>query len=300
MIYVREDIPSRELTTLSSAPNMEGIFLEINLRKAKWLIFGGYNNNKVYIEKFLGTLGPTLDNYLPKFDNILILGDFNSEPREITMSEFCDIYNLHNLIKDPTCYKNVLNPSIIDLMLTNKPRKFQNSQVIETGLSDHHKLTISVLRVYFQKLSPICVRYRDYKKFDKNLFHTELNQKFCNMNNTKINYASFESIFIEQLNKHAPMKEKLVRANNAQFMTKKLSKAIMTRSRLRNRYLKNPCEITKNSYNKQRNFCVNLLRKEKKEYYRNLDLKMITDNRKFWKCVKPLFLIRITRVKRSL
>ena len=59
MIYVREDIPSRELTTLSSAPNMEGIFLEINLRKAKWLIFGGYNNNKVYIEKFLGTLGPT-------------------------------------------------------------------------------------------------------------------------------------------------------------------------------------------------------------------------------------------------
>ena len=85
------------------------------------------------------------------------------------------------------------------------------------------------------------------------------------------------------------MKEKYVRANNAPFMNKALSKAIMTRSRLRNRFLRNPDMTNKMKYKKQRNYCVNLLKKEKRRYYKNLDLKVINDNKKFWKTTKPLF-----------
>ena len=81
------------------------------------------------------------------------------------------------------------------------------------------------------------------------------------------------------LNKHAPMREKYVRANNAPFMSKELSKAIMTRSIFRNKYLKNPTKPNKLNYNKQRNYCVNLLRKERRKYYNNLDVKLSTDNK---------------------
>ena len=91
------------------------------------------------------------------------------------------------------------------------------------------------------------------------------------------------------MNKHAPMKVKYVRANNAPVMNKILSKAIMTRSRLRNKFLKNPSDINKINYNKHRNYCVNLLRKEKKRYYNNIDLKLLTENKLFWKTIKPLF-----------
>ena len=289
IIYVREDIPCRELTTLPSSSNIEGIFLEINLRKSKWFVFGGYNHNKLNIDSFLGTLGPNLDHFLPKFDNFLLLGDFNSETHELSMREFCDLYNLQNLITRPTCFKNPFNPSVIDLILTNKTRSFQNSQVIETGLSDYHKMTITVLRAFFQKQSPICIKYRDYKKFDVSLFYVELYQNLCCMNITSTSYELFESTFLELLNKHVPMKEKYVRANNAPFMNKTLSKAIMTRSRLRNRFLRNPDMTNKMKYNKQRNYCVNLLKKEKRRYYKNLDLKVINDNKKFWKTMKPLF-----------
>ena len=72
-------------------------------------------------------------------------------------------------------------------------------------------------------------------------------------------------------------------------MNKVLSKAFMHRSKLKNRYNKNPNEINKRLYKTQRNFCVNLLRKEKREYYNNLDIKIFEDNRKFWQKVKPLF-----------
>ena len=80
-----------------------------------------------------------------------------------------------------------------------------------------------------------------------------------------------------------------MRANNVPFVSKALSKAIMSTSRLRNKYLKNPNKSNKHKYNKQRNYCVNLLRKEKNKYYKNLDVKLITDNKQFWKTIKPFF-----------
>ena len=58
---------------------------------------------------------------------------------EKEMQEFCTMYNLENLIKGPTCYKNVNNPSSIDVMLTNKKSSFENSTTLEKGLSDHKK-----------------------------------------------------------------------------------------------------------------------------------------------------------------
>ena len=67
------------------------------------------------------------------------------------MVDFCGIYNFKNLVKEPTCYKNSENPSSIDLILSNRlisRDSFQDTRVIETGLSDFHKLTATVLKVY--------------------------------------------------------------------------------------------------------------------------------------------------------
>ena len=72
-------------------------------------------------------------------------------------------------------------------------------------------------------------------------------------------------------------------------MTEKLSKAIMKRSKLRNRFLKEKREVSRKAYNKQRNYCVNLLRKTKREYFMNIKTNNIADSKKFWQTVKPLF-----------
>ena len=84
-----------------------------------------------------------LDNYIGNYD-ILILGDFNSEFSEPFLNDFCDIYNLKNLVKEPTCYKIPDNPSCIDLFLTNRPSAFQRTTTIETGISDLCKLMVSL------------------------------------------------------------------------------------------------------------------------------------------------------------
>ena len=97
----------------------------------------------------------------------------------------------------------------------------------------------------------------------------------------------FYKVCIEVLNQHAPRKKKYVRGNNKPFMTKALSKAIMQRAKLRNKFLKDPSAANKFSYNKTRNWCISLLRKEKKKYFANLNEKDITDNKKFWQTIKP-------------
>ena len=103
------------------------------------------------------------------------------------------------------------------------------------------------------------------------------------------NCETFEAIFMATLNKHAPTKNKYIRANNSPFMNKSLSKAIMIRSKLRNRYIKLKTTEMHDAYKKQRNYCVSLLRKTKKTFYENLNPYLIADNKTFWKQVKPFF-----------
>ena len=62
----------------------------------------------------------------------------------------------------------------------------------------------------------------------------------------------------------------------------------MLRSKLRNQFLKEGLE-TRIKYNKTRNICVSLGKKANQNYYRNLDLKEINRNKKFWATEKPLF-----------
>ena len=63
---------------------------------------------------------------------------------------------------------------------------------------------------------------------------------------------------------HAPIKKHYIRANQGIFMNKTLQKAVMTRFRLRNKFLKNKTQSNETAYKKQRNYCVSLSRKEKK------------------------------------
>ena len=83
---------------------------------------------------------------------MFLLGDFNAEVENNFLKEFCDFHGMKSLIRVPTCYKNPANPTCIDLMLTNSNRSFQKSCTIEAGLSDFHKMIVTVLKIYFQNL----------------------------------------------------------------------------------------------------------------------------------------------------
>ena len=207
------------------------------------------------------------------------------------MKSFCENYDLTNLIKQPICYKNLTNPTCIDLILTDAPRSFHSIYVVGTGLSHFHLMTMTVMRKSFKKYQPSIISYRSYKNFSNTAFMETLIKKLSNENlvNKDNGFEKFCDISLETLKKHAPCKKKHARGNQTFFFNKDLSKAIMTRTKLRNIFRQNRSEENKIRYPKQRNVCVSLLRKTKKRYYKNLTEKSVVDSKLFWKNVK-LFL----------
>ena len=83
------------------------------------------------------------------------------------------------------------------------------------------------------------ITYKSYKNFSNDLFRDDLDSLLNKENMTLdfISLASFTKIFIDALNKYAPIKKKYS-PNHANFVTKDLQKAIMLRSRLWNIFLK--------------------------------------------------------------
>ena len=157
------------------------------------------------------------------------------------MKDSCKSYNLKSLVRVPTCFKNPENPSCIDLILTNSPYFFQSSCVIETGLSGFHKMTVAVIKASFQKLKPKIISFRNYKLFSNELYKKDLVFGLSNESFQFNKLKRFLEICENTLNRHDPHKKKFagIRGNHSPFMNKELSKAIMKRTRLRNKLLRN-------------------------------------------------------------
>ena len=88
---------------------------------------------------------------------------------------------------------------------------------------------------------------------------------FCFLNETDLGLFD-ESIFCIFI-KHAPIRKKHLRANEASFETKELHNAIMKRSRHRNKFLKDKSQTSREIQKIHQNLCKNLLRKTKKSYF---------------------------------
>ena len=140
------------------------------------------------IKNHLAILSNFLDLHSSNHKKMLILGDFNVGIDEPHIKPFGETYNLTNLIKQPTCYKNLDNPTCIDLILTNIPRTFQSTCVIETGLSDFHLMTLTIMRKTFKNQRPRIINYRSFKHFSNEEFRKSL---IDNLSNQKMGSIGF-------------------------------------------------------------------------------------------------------------
>ena len=150
-------------------------------------------------------------------------------------------------------------------------------------------MTVTITKMTFQKLKPRIINYRGYTFFDNarhrnDLLH-EIPSSYLEFSDN--GFSGFFDICRTTLDQHAPRKRKYARGNHMPFINKTLSKEIMKRNKLQNKFLKDGTEENRNRYASQRNCCVSLLEKTKKENFGDLNQKNVSDNKKFWKTVKP-------------
>ena len=109
-------------------------------------------------------------------------------------------------------------------------------------------MVFTVLKTDFNKLDSISVNYRSYKNFEEVLFNNDLIKDLQEFNKGVMNYDNFKESFMRVLDRHAPMKTKMVRGNNAPFMNKTLSKACMYRSKQKHSFNKQPTKENERLY----------------------------------------------------
>ena len=123
---------------------------------------------KTSLSNHIAALSKSLDLFTTKYERLLFLGDFNAGMEDSSIKIFCGYYNLTSMINTPACYKNPDKPTC------TCPRSFQNSCVIETGLSDFHMMIVTVVKPSYQKIEPKVINYRNYKSFSNEGFRESL------------------------------------------------------------------------------------------------------------------------------
>ena len=100
--------------------------------------------------------------------------------------------------------------------------------LIKTGLSDFHKMTVTVMKTTFEKLKPNIIHYRDYRKFSNDKFRENLISRLST-ESIRVDCDGMEKflqICIKTLDELAPQKKKYSRANNMPFINETTKKSL--------------------------------------------------------------------------
>ena len=292
--YVRKGLIRKRLEDFE-LKRFESIASELFINRTKWFLISLYRSPQSRnIDLFFEELTQILNKATLRYENIIVMGDINIDKGYqgyTHLVQLLDIFNLTNIIKECTCFVNN-KWSKIDVILTNRPRKFCNSKTFELGISDVHKLICTTMRQHVTRLKPKTIKYRSTKNFNleqfRNMIEGKLNELSAyELYDCNCMYNMIVEATVISIDKFAPIKTKTIRGNNCRFMRKELSKAIMTRSRFKNCYNKNPTPDNRTRFKRQRNYCTKLKNKYKKEEFEKASENFKKGTKPFYKIIKP-------------
>lgn len=302
--YLRSSIAGDRKTELECKIT-ESIAVEVIIENNKWFFLGCYRPPSMSETSFSDDIHPTLDKITTKYDNINIIGDLNfdmsRDDKNFQLVNLCDVFNLANIVKQPTCFRPGSVPSLIDVFLTNKSDLCANHCNFNCGLSDMHNIIAVQLKAKVNIKKRHFISYRSFKHFDLDTFLTDTANIDFNIDDfTDVNnaYDHFAEAFKNVVDKHVPIKQKRPVAKPAPFMNKTLKQAIYKKRMLQNKYFK--CKNAKNweNFRQQRNLVTSLRRKSINQYF----IERCVGGSKcknFWPTIKPFLTNKGTVVQKD-
>ena len=170
LIYTSSRLSSRRRTDLETRGH-ECIVIEIISNRKKVLFYFCYRSPSVNINPYLQKLSASIDAAILETDNVSVIGTLNQNMLMRTqckeLCDFTDVYNMYNLIREPTCYKSSTNNSLVDVLLTTQKNFYKTSGVVQNGYSDVHHMIYGVMKTVNLNKPAKTITYRSYKTFDE-------------------------------------------------------------------------------------------------------------------------------------
>ena len=119
--------------------------------------------------------------------------DFNIEETDLIMPEFLFKNDSKNLVQQKLNLKAPIILVVLIFFVTNSPRSFPNTITFASGLSDFHKMILTILKSTFPKVRPKQRVYRKFKSFDLNNFKNDIRTRmqFINMKHLRKNFLKY-------------------------------------------------------------------------------------------------------------
>ena len=291
LFYVKDTLPHRMLIEHSFMnEGIECLTLQVVMRN-KLNISCLYKPPNIKDDVFSRVFSRHCESLTADGNVNVFIGDFNYNMLEQNLlCDMCDLYGLVNMIKTPTCFK-AARPTLLDVILTNEPRKFHNTLNADLGVSDFHNFVGVSTKMHHRGNARNKITYRSFRHFDSHKFSTDIEQipfSVCKIfDDIDDVYWAHSAMIQNVVNEHAPIKTKVISGNRVPFMNGKLRRAIHQRNMWRNRHFRdkgNP--YLRHKYTRARNYVVSLTRKSTKQYF----VERCTGgpkNDNFWATIKP-------------
>ena len=208
-----------------------------------------------------------------------ILGDLNCDVMKADkdsntptkkIKSLYELYQLSQLMDKPIRV-TMTTSSLIDHIVTNTPEKISDSGVIHTGISDH-SLVFAIRKIYVVKKDEHSIEIRNIKNFNENKFISKLMQQhweyiyYC-AEDPNAMWEIWKSIFLEVLDKHAPLQHKKLRSKKVPWITSSIKELINRRGKLKRKAIFTSLEQDWLNYKISRNEVNIKLRNAKRNYY---------------------------------
>jgi hypothetical protein len=266
---------------------IESIFIEITQRgKANVLIGCIYRPPNSDIDLFnieIVTLLSKIDGEMKKL--ALLAGDYNldliKQAKHAPTAEFLNnltSFCFFPVISNPTRISD-FSATLIDNNFINRTKHKMSSAVVHSTISDHLPIALHLETSLITNITPKSVKKRIYDKDSLAHFSLELSRSEnwadvyykCQTNgNTSAAYESFHKKYVDIFEKCFP--EKIIKLSHRltprhPWMTKRLVRSCLKKSKLYGIYRKTRSETDKSKYIAYKNKLVHLLNTAEKSYY---------------------------------
>ena len=237
-------------------------------------------------------LDKMLSAYCSQYTNVVLCGDINVNMlKNNNISDIVDVHGMKSIVTKPTCFKSE-TPTLIDVVFTTVLKRFKHVCCIESDLSDFHQMVC-----FSTKFNAPChinkvITYRSYKNFNREQFLCDLAsapfhaaQVFDTVDDA---YWFSESLLLDVVNKHAPLKKRVIKQRQIPYMNSTLRKQNNVRDRFKRIWLKNKSMKNREAYVRHRNLSTKLRKQSLNKYLKDkCTINNTHNNKEFWKITKP-------------
>ena len=228
----------------------------------------------------------------------ILMGDLNCNLMEDNsktkhLVQIYDTYGMTQIIKDPTRTTSDTQ-TLIDHIVTNRPKNIAEGGVIPCGISDHDLIyIIRSARIPKIKKEPKVLTVRTHKNLSEaslldDLHNLPIELILESSSNPDTLWLTWKSFFTNIINKHAPVKTIRVRGNSLPYVTAEVKHMMRTRDKLRGKANKTGSVYLRQAFQQMRNKVNYSLRKLRSDYYTRKIEENKNNLRNTWKILKSV------------